>query len=72
MVTLFPPAQVLLGEIDEDKETSVPLTEVSLEAILEAQSARQAEREERDRFRAKVLKERGVTVAAETAYDDNY
>ena len=64
--------QVLLGEIDEEKESSVPLKEVSLEEILEAQSAQQAEKEEQERFRAKVLKERGLAVTLETGMDDNY
>ncbi len=64
--------QVLLGEIDEDRESSTPLNEVSLEEILEAQSAQQAEKEEQERVRAKVLKERGLNVTLETTYDDNY
>jgi F0F1-type ATP synthase alpha subunit len=36
---------VLLGEIDEDKESQSSLKEVSLEEILEAQSKNQAEKE---------------------------
>ncbi len=63
---------VLLGEIDEEKEDKVPLNKVSLEEILESQAAQQAEKEEKDKFRAKVLKERGYACTTETAYDDNY
>ena len=36
--------QVLLGEIDEEKESKSSLKEVSLEEILEAQSKHQAEK----------------------------
>ena len=61
-----------MGEIDEDKESASSLNEVSLEKILEAQSVQQAERDEQDKVRAKVLKERGFAVSADTAYDDNY
>lgn len=39
--------KVLLGEIDEEKESQTTLREVSLEEILEAQSKQQAEKEER-------------------------
>ena len=61
--------QVLLGEIDEDKESQSPLKEVSLEEILEAQSKHQAEKEERDRLRAKAFKERGLSYTIEDKED---
>lgn len=64
--------QVLLGEIDEEKEANTTLKEVSLEEILEAQSKQQAEKEEQDRLRAKAFKERGLTYTAETTMDDLY
>merc|ERR1712045_748026 len=60
---------VLLGEIDEDKESQSPLKEVSLEEILEAQSKHQAEKEERDRLRAKAFKERGLSYTIEDKED---
>jgi U6 snRNA-associated Sm-like protein LSm1 len=63
---------VLLGEIDEEKESQTNLKEVSLEEILEAQSKQQAAKEEQDRLRAKAFKERGLTYTAETAYEDLY
>merc|ERR1711872_510225 len=58
---------VLLGEIEEAKKK---LREVSLNEILEKQSAKQAEKEETDRLRAKAFKERGLTYTVETAYED--
>lgn len=63
---------MLLGEIDEEKESQTNLKEVSLEEILEAQSKQQAAKEEQDRLRAKAFKERGLTYTAETAYEDLY
>ena len=67
---------VLLGEIDEEKEAaekaSKRLQEVSLEEILEAQSKQQAEKEEQEKLRQKIFKERGLTYTAEVAMDDNY
>lgn len=60
---------VLLGEIDEDKESKSSLKEVSLEEILEAQSKHQAEKEERDRLRAKAFKERGLSYTIEDKED---
>ena len=61
--------QVLLGEIDEEKESKSSLKEVSLEEILEAQSKQQAEKEERDRLRAKAFKERGLSYTIEDKED---
>jgi len=61
--------KVLLGEIDEDKESQSALKEVSLEEILEAQSKHQAEKEERDRLRAKAFKERGLSYTIEDKED---
>ena len=45
---------------------------MSLEDILEAQSKQQAEKEEHDKIRAKLSKERGLTYTAEVAAEDNY
>jgi len=61
---------VLLGEIEENEEAKKKLREVSLNEILEKQSAKQAEKEETDRLRAKAFKERGLTYTVETAYED--
>ena len=65
-------SKVLLGEIDEEKEASMALREVGLEEILEAQSRQQAEKEEQDRLRSKIFKERGLTYTSETIMDDAY
>ena len=48
------------------------LKEVGLEEILEAQSRQQAEKEEQDRLRSKVFKERGINYTSETIMDDNF
>ena len=61
--------KVLLGEIDDEKEANMNLKEVGLEEILEAQSRQQAEKEEQDRLRTKVFKERGLTYTSETMDD---
>lgn len=60
---------MLLGEVDEEKERNTPLREVSLEEILEAQSKHQADKEERDRLRAKAFKERGLSYNVEPVED---
>merc|ERR1712024_10880 len=60
---------VLLGEIDNEKEANMNLKEEGLEEILEAQSRQQAEKEEQDRLRTKVFKERGLTYTSETMDD---
>jgi len=48
------------------------LKEVGLEEILEAQSRQQAEKEEQDKLRSKIFKERGLTYASESIMDDAY
>lgn len=63
---------MLLGEIDEEKEANMKLKEVGLEEILEAQSRQQAEKEEQDRLRSKIFKERGLTYTSESIMDDAY
>lgn len=63
---------VLLGEIDPEQEAQSPLKEVSLEEILEAQSRQQADKDEKERIRAKVFKERGLAYTSEVTCDDNY
>ena len=50
----------------------MPLKEVGLEEILEAQSRQQAEKEEQDRLRSKIFKERGLTYTSESIMDDAY
>ena len=48
------------------------LREVSLEEILEAQSRQQAEKEEQDKLRTKIFKERGLAYTSENIMDDAY
>ena len=63
---------VLLGEVDEEKEANWGLEERNVTDILELQHKEQAEKEEKERIKAKVFKERGLTFAAEVTPDDNY
>jgi len=51
---------VLLGEIDNDKEANLPLKQVSVDEILEAQHNEQEEKREKDRLRIRIMKERGL------------
>ena len=64
---------VLLGEMDAEKEAAAgqKIREVSLEEILEAQSRQQAEKEEKERLRAKVFKERGLAYNPDVGFDDS-
>ncbi|XP_055691381.1 U6 snRNA-associated Sm-like protein LSm1 [Lutzomyia longipalpis] len=63
---------VLLGEIDREKETNLPLKEVSVDDILDAQRREQEQRHERHKLISKALKERGFNVNADLAHDDLY
>ncbi|TMW48099.1 hypothetical protein DOY81_006839 [Sarcophaga bullata] len=48
---------VLLGEIDREKESKLPLKEISVDEILDAQRREQEQRQEKHRLIAKALKE---------------
>jgi U6 snRNA-associated Sm-like protein LSm1 len=61
---------VLLGEIDRERENTLPLKEVTVDEILDAQRREQEARYEKHRFVAKALKERGLNVNSEMAQDD--
>uniref|UniRef100_A0A0K8TPD1 U6 snRNA-associated Sm-like protein LSm1 n=1 Tax=Tabanus bromius TaxID=304241 RepID=A0A0K8TPD1_TABBR len=61
---------VLLGEIDREKETKLPLKEVSVEEILDAQRREQEQRHEKHRLISKALKERGLALNTELINDD--
>ncbi|XP_059607797.1 U6 snRNA-associated Sm-like protein LSm1 [Phlebotomus argentipes] len=63
---------VLLGEIDREKENNLPLTEVSVDDILDAQRREQEQRHERHKFISKALKERGFNLNADLTHDDLY
>ncbi|XP_019892345.2 U6 snRNA-associated Sm-like protein LSm1 [Musca domestica] len=53
---------VLLGEIDREKESKLPLKEISVDDILDAQRREQEPRQEKHRLISKALKERGLGV----------
>lgn len=61
---------VLLGEIDREKEMKLPLKEVSVEEILDAQRREQEQRHEKHRLISKALKERGLAVNTELINED--
>ncbi|EDW73815.1 U6 snRNA-associated Sm-like protein LSm1 [Drosophila tropicalis] len=61
---------VLLGEIDRDKEQKLPLKEISVDEILDAQRREQEQRQEKHRLVSKALKERGLAVNAELINED--
>lgn len=53
---------VLLGEIDNEKESKLPLKEISVEEILDAQRREQETRYEKNKLVSKALKERGLSL----------
>ncbi|CAG4929549.1 U6 snRNA-associated Sm-like protein LSm1 [Colias croceus] len=61
---------VLLGEIDKDKEDNLPLTEVSVDDILDAQRREQDAKIEQQKLLSKALKERGLNLLADLGHDD--
>ncbi|CAG9134845.1 SM-like-degradation of cytoplasmic mRNAs and positively regulates transcription initiation [Plutella xylostella] len=63
---------VLLGEIDKDKEDNLPLTEVSVDDILDAQRREQDNKVEQQKLLSKALKERGLNLLAELGHDDMF
>ncbi|KAJ8723189.1 hypothetical protein PYW08_003101 [Mythimna loreyi] len=63
---------VLLGEIDKDKEDNLPLTEVSVDDILDAQRREQDAKVEQQKLLSKALKERGLNLLAEMGHDDMF
>ncbi|CAD7088452.1 unnamed protein product [Hermetia illucens] len=61
---------VLLGEIDREKEVKLPLKEVSVEEILDAQRREQEQRQDKHRLISKALKERGLSANADLISED--
>ncbi|XP_033254118.1 U6 snRNA-associated Sm-like protein LSm1 [Drosophila miranda] len=61
---------VLLGEIDREMEQKLPLKEISVDEILDAQRREQEQRQEKHRLVSKALKERGLAVNAELINED--
>ncbi|ENN72365.1 U6 snRNA-associated Sm-like protein LSm1 [Dendroctonus ponderosae] len=63
---------VLLGEIDIDREDKLPLTEISVDDVLDAQRKEQELHIEKQRLISKALKERGLQMNADLVQDDLY
>lgn len=61
---------VLLGEIDREKECKLPLKEISVDEILDAQRREQEQRQEKHRLISKALKERGLAVNTDIINED--
>ncbi|KAI8480478.1 PREDICTED: U6 snRNA-associated Sm-like protein LSm1 [Branchiostoma belcheri] len=51
---------VLLGEIDVDNENKLPLQQVSIDEILEAQRTEQLAKQEEEKAKVKAMRERGL------------
>nr|XP_033340220.1 U6 snRNA-associated Sm-like protein LSm1 isoform X1 [Megalopta genalis] len=63
---------VLLGEIDREKEKDLPLTEVSVDDILDAQRREQELKQDQKRLVNKALKERGLSYIPDMGHDDMF
>lgn len=63
---------VLLGEIDKDKEGDLPLQQVSVEDILDAQRREQEAKQDQEKRLAKALKERGLHYIPDLSHDDMF
>lgn len=57
---------------DKDKEESLPLTEVSVDDILDAQRREQDAKIEQQKLLSKALKDRGLNMLAEMGHDDMF
>lgn len=55
---------------DRDKEQKLPLKEISVDEILDAQRREQEQRQEKHRLVSKALKERGLAVNADIINED--
>ncbi|XP_038070987.1 U6 snRNA-associated Sm-like protein LSm1 [Patiria miniata] len=61
---------MLIGEIDLENEGSLPLEQVSIDEILEAQRAEQLKKQEEEKTRNKKLLERGLQPHADTTHEE--
>ncbi|KAK9881787.1 hypothetical protein WA026_017304 [Henosepilachna vigintioctopunctata] len=62
---------VLLGEIDKEKEDNLPLNEVSVDDILDAQRKEQELKQEQQKLITKALKERGLQLMGDLMTHDD-
>nr|XP_012147064.1 PREDICTED: U6 snRNA-associated Sm-like protein LSm1 isoform X3 [Megachile rotundata] len=58
--------------IDRDKEKDLPLTEVSVDDILDAQRREQELKQDQKRLINKALKERGLSYIPDMGHDDMF
>ncbi|KAK0182956.1 hypothetical protein PV327_001036 [Microctonus hyperodae] len=63
---------VLLGEIDGEREKDLPLSEVSVDDILDAQRREQELKQDQERLMNKALKERGLSYIPDLGHDDMF
>ncbi|KDR19580.1 U6 snRNA-associated Sm-like protein LSm1 [Zootermopsis nevadensis] len=63
---------VLLGEIDKDKEGDLPLQQVSVDDILDAQRREQEAKQDQEKLLVKALKERGLHYIPDLSHDDMF
>lgn len=67
---------VLLNEYkllqDKEKEENLPLTEVSVDDILDAQRREQDTKTEQQKLLSKALKDRGLNLIADLGHDDMF
>ncbi|XP_050296080.1 U6 snRNA-associated Sm-like protein LSm1 [Anthonomus grandis grandis] len=61
---------VLLGEIDQNKEDNLPLRQVSVDDILDAQRKEQEGKVEKQKLMSQALKERGFQMNSDMTHDD--
>lgn len=57
---------------DKEKEENLPLTEVSVDDILDAQRREQDAKIEQQKLLSKALKERGLNLLADLGHDDMF
>ncbi|XP_046750121.1 U6 snRNA-associated Sm-like protein LSm1 [Diprion similis] len=63
---------VLLGEIDRDKEKDLPLSQVPVDDILDAQRREQELKQDQEQLMSKALKERGLSYIPDLGHDDMF
>lgn len=57
---------------DQEKEDKLPLQEVSVDDILEAQRKEQDTKQDQEKLLAKALKERGLQYIPDMSHDDMF
>lgn len=57
---------------DAEKEAELPLTEVSVDEILDAQRQEQESKQEQQKLVSKALKERGLHLMPDLTHDDMF